>query len=192
MRIIRGFTLVELMLVVAVMGVIAAIAMPSYQAYSRRGIASQAMQEIQKLAEQLERHKSRNFSYKNFDASYLYQVDNSSLFKSDTATLTLPLKANGSSITYTLYIRDGGDPTQTLTSDTVTGKSWVILAEANSKVNLGTGCSSCNSIQNGNYSFLMTSSGITCKTELALKATDTLKADNITSANACGEKSEKW
>lgn len=192
MRINKGFTLVELMLVVAVLGVIAAIAMPSYQEYSRRGIASQAMQEIQKLAEQLERHKSRNFSYKNFDAGYLYQNGNSSLFQSDTATLTLPLNKAGSSITYTLYIRDGDDPTQPLTSDSVTGKSWVILAEANSKVNLGTDCNSCNSIQDGNFSYLMTSSGIACKTELALTAGNALTADNIEGTNACGDKSEKW
>jgi len=66
----QGFTLIELMVVVAIVAILAMIAIPSYQTHTRKAIAGQAQQEIQKLAEQLERHKGKNFSYLGFDPSY--------------------------------------------------------------------------------------------------------------------------
>lgn len=68
-----GFTLIELMVVVVIVALLAAIVMPSYQVYIQRSHLAQAQQEMQKLAEQLERHKAKNFSYKGFEASYLYK-----------------------------------------------------------------------------------------------------------------------
>ena len=53
-----GFTLIELMVVVVVVAILAAIAIPSYQAYVRRAMASQAQQEMQRLATELEKHKT--------------------------------------------------------------------------------------------------------------------------------------
>ena len=58
----RGFTLIELMIVVVIVAIFAAIAIPSYQAYTRKAIAATAQQDIQLLEEQLERHKGKNFS----------------------------------------------------------------------------------------------------------------------------------
>ena len=62
----KGFTLIELMVVVVIVAIFAAIAIPSYQEYVRRANASQAQQEIQRLATELERSKSRNFNYLGF------------------------------------------------------------------------------------------------------------------------------
>lgn len=63
----RGFTLIELMVVVVIVAILAAIAIPSYQVYARRANASEAQQEIQRLATELERWKSRNFNYQGFN-----------------------------------------------------------------------------------------------------------------------------
>lgn len=191
----KGFTLIELMIVVVVVAILSAIALPMYNEYTRRATASQVMQEMQKIAEQLERHKSKNFSYKNFNADFLYRNSAgivSTSFSNANATVTLPISATGSAITYRIYIRDGGNPTLRLVDAAATGKSWIILAEANSKLNNGDACTTCNSSQQQNDSFLMGSAGIQCKTKLALKATDTLKVATLILAQPCGGKGENW
>lgn len=63
----NGFTLLELMVVVVIIAILAAIAIPSYQAYIRRANESRAMQEMQRMATLLERHRTRNFNYANFN-----------------------------------------------------------------------------------------------------------------------------
>ena len=68
-----GFTLIELMVVVVVSAILLAIAIPSYQSYVRKGHLAQAQQEMLKLADQLERHKAKNFSYKGFDIAHFYK-----------------------------------------------------------------------------------------------------------------------
>lgn len=98
-----GFTLIELMVVIMVVAILAAIAIPSFEQYTRRAIASQTEQEIQKLAMELERYKSKNFSYKNFTV----------------ATTNFPTG-------YTLDLKDGTDTTKTL--DQGVGQKWVVKA----------------------------------------------------------------
>lgn len=107
-----GFTLIELMIVVVIVAIFAAIAIPSYQEYVRRAVASQAQQEMQRLATLLDRHKARNFSYRGFT----------------TTSVTLPVGAVGSAIKYTITIRDGTTTTLDLTNANAAGRSWTILA----------------------------------------------------------------
>ena len=190
----NGFTLIELMVVVVIIALLMAIAIPSYREYVRRANASQVQQEIQKIAEQLERHKIRNFSYMGFDVGYLYKDKNgviSPSYTKSTASLTFPVDKPSNS-NYTIYIRDGLTPTTILTDNTVRGQQWAILAVANSKINYGDTCTTCNSVQDDNYSFLMTSLGVKCKTKLSLKEKDTLTSTNLKSAKPCGDNSERW
>lgn len=135
----QGFTLIELMIVVVVISILVAIATVSYQQFVKRSVAAQAQQEIAKLSEQLERHKSRNFSYKGFDASYLYTGGVN--FNVGTQTLDL-------SSTYSISIVDGVSTTTVLTHPDAVGNQWAIKAE---------------SIDPDNFTYLLTSKGLRCK-----------------------------
>ena len=113
----QGFTLIELMIVVVIVAIFAAIAIPSYQTYIRRAQASQAQQEVQRLASELARWKSRNFSYQGFN-------------------LTAKTVSN-----YNFEIKDGTDTNLTLNEQDANqqykaaGQSWVIKAISSNENN---------------------------------------------------------
>ena len=60
-----GFTLIELMIVVAIIGIISAIAYPSYQGYIERGIRADTMAEMQNIASIIESRKLAQGRYSN-------------------------------------------------------------------------------------------------------------------------------
>lgn len=62
----RGFTLIELMIVVAVVAILAAIALPSYQDSVRKGRRGQAKSDLVELAQRAERFQTVNNSYAGF------------------------------------------------------------------------------------------------------------------------------
>ena len=58
----RGFTLIELMVVVAIIAILAAIAYPSYQEYVRKTKRVDMQTQMIDLAAQIQRYKIANFS----------------------------------------------------------------------------------------------------------------------------------
>ena len=163
---IQGFTLIELMIVVVIIAILAAIAFPSYQAYVRRSDASLAQQEMQKIAEQLERHKAKNFSYREFDPNYIYGETTA------MNSVTLPRGATGTAIKYTITIRDAEVTTKLLTeaASVIRARGWAMKATTS---------------DTRNYSLLMTSEGLRCKN----------KSANLVTYTDCGTSatgSEGW
>lgn len=65
----KGFTLIELMIVVAIVGILAAIAYPSYTEYVRRTHRSEIAGLLSEQTQQLERHYSRTGQYTDVAAS---------------------------------------------------------------------------------------------------------------------------
>lgn len=59
----RGFTLIEVMITVAIVGVLAAIAYPSYTQYVRRGKIVEALGELSTLRVRLEQYYQDNRNY---------------------------------------------------------------------------------------------------------------------------------
>lgn len=59
----QGFTLVELLIALAIMAIVAAVALPLYNQYSDRTFRSEAQADLMNCAQALERFSSINFSY---------------------------------------------------------------------------------------------------------------------------------
>lgn len=62
----QGFTLIEVMIVVTVLGILASIAYPSYQQYLARGYRTEARALISELAQQAEQLYSARGDYRLF------------------------------------------------------------------------------------------------------------------------------
>ncbi|KUM39889.1 type IV pilin protein [Pseudomonas sp. EpS/L25] len=59
----RGFTLIEVMITVAIVGILAAIAYPSYQSYILRSHRSEGMALLSEAAARMERYYAQNSTY---------------------------------------------------------------------------------------------------------------------------------
>lgn len=109
----KGFTLIELMIVVAILGILAAIAYPSYQGYVKRTHRADMMSEMQQIASRIESNK---INYKRYDRIPLSSI------------LSGTVAANGSTnfpTTGTALYTVTVTPNNTTT---LTSKDWLIRA----------------------------------------------------------------
>ena len=63
-----GFTLIELMITVVVIGILAAIAYPSYQEFVKRGNRTEGQAFLSEVAARQERYYAQNHAYIKADA----------------------------------------------------------------------------------------------------------------------------
>ncbi len=66
----RGFTLLELMMVIAIVGILAAIALPSYQSYILRTKVRTAQSDLQALAVVVESYRQRTLAFPTSNLSF--------------------------------------------------------------------------------------------------------------------------
>jgi len=59
----RGFTLIEIMIAMAILAIVSAIAIPIYTSYSENTYRGEAQADLLKCAQGMERYASENFSY---------------------------------------------------------------------------------------------------------------------------------
>ena len=90
----KGFTLIEIMIVVAIIALLASIAYPSYQSYIIKSKRADMMSEMQNIASQIESRKLAQGSYSNALRTGLtgnYPKQGTALYNVTVETIVVPV-----------------------------------------------------------------------------------------------------
>ncbi len=100
---VRGMTLIELMIVVAILGIITAIGYPSYLDYVKKTRRAEGMGELLELADRMERHYSDIGTYDKVVSGVVSDMTAADIYRTTTAGgyYTLSIAAGTTNVTFT-------------------------------------------------------------------------------------------
>ncbi len=119
----RGFTLVELLIVIAIIAILAAIAIPQFAAYRQRGVRASMQADARNIATSLEAFFADNQSYTTFTigaGSAITAPVSAKASAGNSITVT------GSTSTYTISAinSNGGSSSTQYTIDNTGATAW--------------------------------------------------------------------
>lgn len=172
----KGFTLIEVMIVVFILAILAAIAVPSYRHYIVVNAERDTQAKMLQLQLELERWRASALTYKNFKPKRIDANGNANYDYADVGTNTIVNipAGSGDNYTYRITLVDGGTSKSLVAGagvDNVTGRTWKMLAVPNPT----------KYVKNG-HNMMLTSSGVRCMTTSALTV----------GLKDCGNDSQVW
>jgi type IV pilus assembly protein PilE len=110
-RFVQGFTLIEVMITVAIIAILAAVALPSYRDYITRGRLSDARHQLATLAAQMEQYYQDNRRYMTAAAGTTCGVTMPTATASPYFTITCAPPSGGTDQTYVVQAQGSGSVT---------------------------------------------------------------------------------
>lgn len=101
MRLEKGFSLLELLITVAIIGLLSAISYPSYKEQVIRSRRADAKVALYSIAEQVERYYSENFSYDGIDSKLSFPQNSSQGYYQINIVVPDPISGAGFLLTAT-------------------------------------------------------------------------------------------